>query len=147
MLIAVALLISCAVSAWPGEQPARTNDERVQHIAQQIRCPTCAGLAVGQSDAPLALSAREEISRRVSEGQSDDGIKDYFVSVYGASALMSPPRNGLTGVAWLLPIGFGLVALVAVVLVGRRWVRHSSQDTDVSLEDRQLVEEALRAKR
>ncbi len=94
---------------------------RPEQLADQIRCPTCAGLAVSESNSPLATLSRNEINRRVSEGQSDEEIRSYFVSRYGESALMSPERRGATLFAWLAPVLFAALAAAGVAYTVRRW--------------------------
>lgn len=118
-LIAVFALVLIAGSWHQGSD--NSPEARSDRLAQEIRCPTCAGLSVAESDAPLAVSSRDEIDRRVAAGESEQSIREYFVSRYGESALMSPKRHGASLIAWLAPIGFGIVAAVVLVLTVRKW--------------------------
>jgi cytochrome c-type biogenesis protein CcmH len=141
------IVATLVVAAIPGDGSPRTADERVQHLALQIRCPTCAGLAVEQSTAPLAVSSKEEIRTRVQQGQSDEQIRAYFVSRYGSTALMSPEKTGINRLPWIVPVLLVIVAIAVLVLVVRRWRGQSVVDlTSPTAEDRMLVEAALRAR-
>lgn len=135
------------VAAIPRDNSPRTADERVQHLSQQVRCPTCGGLSVEQSTAPLAVSSKEEIRTRVQQGQSDEQIRAYFVSRYGSTALMSPEKTGINRVPWIVPILLVVLAAAVLVLVVKRWRSQSVVDlTSPTAEDRMLVEAALRAR-
>ena len=58
-------------------------EKRVQTITDDLRCPTCQGLSVKDSDASFSIQIREKVRHMVEEGQSDEDIKAYFVSRYG----------------------------------------------------------------
>jgi cytochrome c-type biogenesis protein CcmH len=142
------IVVSLGVSLLPsGNDVARTPEERVTHLASEIRCPTCAGLSVEQSDAALAQSSKEEIRSRVGQGQSDEQIKAYFVSRYGPTALMSPEKTGINRLPWLLPVVLVLILTGTLVGVTRRWrAQGSVVSSSPTAEDRLLVEAALRAR-
>jgi cytochrome c-type biogenesis protein CcmH len=146
-LVLGAVVVALAVAAVPGSSSARTPEERVTHLAMQVRCPTCAGLAVEQSTAPLAISSKEEIRQRVQDGQSDEQIRAYFVSRYGSTALMSPEKTGINRVPWILPVLLAVAGLVMLATVVRRWRSRNVVDlASPTAEDRMLVESALRAR-
>lgn len=119
----------------------RTQQDRIDNLAGQIRCPTCAGLSVGQSEAPLAQSAKEVIVSQVSAGRTDAEIKAYFVGTYGDTALMSPARNGVALTAWLLPAFTGALLVVLVIFAISKWT--SSKTIRPTEADRDRVARAL----
>lgn len=122
VLIAV-LIGSFAIGGFVSQDQAVSPEARSAALADQIRCPTCAGLSVADSGTPLAASSREEIERRVAEGQSDEEVRRYFVSRYGTQALLSPPREGFAGLVWTLPVGVAVLAAVGLALGLRKWRR------------------------
>jgi cytochrome c-type biogenesis protein CcmH len=73
-----------------GRSGPPTEDQRVQRISSVVRCPTCRGLSAAQSDAPPAEAIRDEVRRRVQEGETDTQIKEYMVSRYGQNTLLYP---------------------------------------------------------
>ena len=142
MLLAVVLVGALAYGA-RGDSGPPTAEQRVRRITSVVRCPTCQGLSVAQSDAPAARSIDDEVRRRVQAGESDRQIKDYLVSRYGQDIILQPEAEGVGLLVWALPLLGGAAAIVGlfVVLRGRR-VRPGRK---VSAADQALVEEALRS--
>lgn len=124
-----------------GRSGPPTEDQRVERITSVVRCPTCRGLSAAQSDAPSAESIREEVRRRVVDGETDAQIKGYLVSRYGEDILLQPEAEGVGVLVWALPLVAGAAAVGGLVFVlGRRRVRPGRK---ASAEDQVLVEEAL----
>lgn len=65
------------------DRSPRSDDERAHAIAKSIRCPTCRGPSVADSEAPIAAFLRREITRRINEGDSDTEIRAALVERYG----------------------------------------------------------------
>ena len=121
----VVLLVVVAGALVVGTQDsgAKTDSERVQSIAKSVRCPTCRGQSVADSDAPAAANVRKDIERRVADGQSNDDIRSALAARFGDSILLTPPRDGVAGLVWVLPV-IGLVAAIAgITFAFRRWRR------------------------
>jgi cytochrome c-type biogenesis protein CcmH len=138
-LLALVLAGALAVGS-RGESGPPTEDQRVQRIASVIRCPTCRGLSAAQSDAPSAEAIRDEVRRRVQEGETDAQIKGYLISRYGEDILLQP-RSKLV---WALPVVGGATAVGGVaLLLRRRRVRPGGRASD---DDEALVARALRAR-
>ena len=78
--------------------------ERVRSVANELRCPTCTGLSVMQSDAAFSLQIRQHVIDLVKEGKSDSEIIAFFTDSYGLWILREPPTSGFHQIAWLLPI-------------------------------------------
>jgi cytochrome c-type biogenesis protein CcmH len=119
--IALASVLAVGLALGAGDDEPRSRSERAEAITASVRCPTCRGQSVRNSDAPVAAAIRSEVDRRLADGQSDDEIRDYLVDRYGEAVLLKPPRSGVAGLVWVLPVA-GLVAAVAVLaLAFRRW--------------------------
>lgn len=84
-------------------------------IANQLNCPVCEGLSVRDSTSQLSGQMRQEIQKRLDQGQSRQQIINYFVSVYGVSILRDPPKQGFILTLWWGPV-IGLI--VAIILLG-----------------------------
>ena len=140
-LMGVVLAVALGVAAG-GESGPPTEDQRVTSIADTVRCPTCRGLSAADSDAPAATAIRDEIRRRLREGQSEGQIVGYLESTYGADIRLEPEAKGVGVLVWALP-AVGAVVTVAglAIMFSHRRRRARPQ---VSPADRALVEEALR---
>jgi cytochrome c-type biogenesis protein CcmH len=128
VLIALAAgVVTLAVVAVRGH-PAANRAQRVQQIAAGLHCPVCKDLSVADSPAPLAQQMRQEIAQKLTAGESANQIRAGFVAAYGDSVLMSPPRQGLAGAAYYLPLLVLAAGLTAAVTLLRRWQRTSPPD-------------------
>lgn len=118
-----------------------TEDQQVQRISSVIRCPTCRGLSAAQSDAPAATAIRDEVRRRVQDGETPSRVKAYLVSRYGEDILLQPEAKGIGLLVWGLPLLGVAAAVIGIFLTLRRSrVRRGRRANDA---DRALVEEAL----
>jgi cytochrome c-type biogenesis protein CcmH len=138
-LLALVLVAALAIGS-RGESGPPTEDQRVQRIASVVRCPTCRGLSAAQSDAPSAEAIRDEVRRRVQEGETDAQIKGYLISRYGEDILLQPKSR----VVWALPVIGGAAAVGGLVFVLRR--RRVKGGPAVSDADEALVARAMKAK-
>lgn len=129
VMIALALgIATLAIVALRGHPPA-SRAQQVQHIAAGLHCPICKDLSVADSPAPLAQQMREEIAQKLSAGKSADQIRASFVAAYGDSVLMSPPRQGVAGVAYYLPLIVLASGLIAAFTLLRRWLRRPQPES------------------
>lgn len=87
--------------AYPSEGPI---GEKFRDVAGELRCPTCTGLSVLESDAKFSLQIKDIVKEQVEAGKSKDEILQYFTERYGPWILRSPPAKGFNVLAWLLPI-------------------------------------------
>jgi cytochrome c-type biogenesis protein CcmH len=128
VLIALAAgLATLAIVAVGGHPPA-SQARQVQQIAAGLHCPICKDLSVADSPAPLAQQMRQEIARKLRAGVSADQIRTGFVAAYGDSVLMSPPRQGVAGVAYYLPLLVLAAGLITAFTLLRRWLRTPDPD-------------------
>jgi len=98
----------------PGAAPSQA--ELAHQIAADLRCPDCQGLSVADSSSASATEIRRQIDAQLSAGRSADQVKQSFVDRYGEWILLSPAAP----IAWLLPVGVLLAAIVMLALwIGR----------------------------
>jgi len=117
------IVVLGALAVGTTDRDVTTDAERVQHIAETIRCPTCRGQSVASSDAPAAANVRNDITRRVAEGESDDEIRAAMVARFGDGIRLNPPRSGVAGLVWVLPVAALVAATGGLVFAFRRWKR------------------------
>lgn len=120
---ALAVVVLVALVAGTGDRGERTDAQRVESIAASVRCPTCRGQSVADSDAIAAQNVRREIARRVEEGESDDEIRSALAARFGDGILLTPPRGGVAGLVWVLPVAAIVVAGAGLGFAFRRWKR------------------------
>jgi cytochrome c-type biogenesis protein CcmH len=141
--LVVVVAAALAIGTFDTGGGARSDDDRGEALADSFRCPTCRGQSVAQSDAPAAVAIRSQIDRQIDEGRSDAEIRDYVLSRYPRSEQV-PPRSGLAGLVWVLPVAGVVVAVAALAVAFRRW-RVVTDRRGTTEEDRVLVERARRA--
>lgn len=82
------------------------SEERFQtftKIADELRCPTCIGLSIQQSDAPFAVQIKKAALEQVEQGKSYTETLAYFTKRYGDWILRTPPKEGFHLITWLIP--------------------------------------------
>jgi cytochrome c-type biogenesis protein CcmH len=136
----VVVVLGALVVGVRDRSPA-TADERAHRLGDSIMCPACSGESVTGSQAPVAVAIRGQIADMIEQGKSDAEIRDTLVGSYGNRIVLNPPRSGLAGLVWVLPVAALVVALAGLVLVFRRW--RTTADEPVTPDD---VEAAARAR-
>jgi len=106
--------------------PQQTLDQRVHDVASQLNCLVCQGESVADSPATLSQQMRGIIRQQLQSGKSEPEVIQYFVSRYGDRILWSPPWQGLTLLAWLVPIALLLGGTLLLFFVLRGW--HTQSD-------------------
>jgi cytochrome c-type biogenesis protein CcmH len=128
--VAVILLLIALTSvtlAQGGTPPAPTPPARqavtaddVNRIAKQMYCPVCENEPLDACRTAACQQWRAQIGQMLSEGQSEQEIKDYFVARYGVRVLAQPPAQGTSLLLYVLPIAGLIVGMVIVVWLLRR---------------------------
>src|SRR2546421_7310676 len=101
--------------------PQPSLDQRVHDVASQLRCPICQGESVADSPSQLAQQMRGVIRQQLQSGKSEQEVIQYFRTSYGDSIVWSPPWQGFTLLAWLVPIGLLLAGLALLFFILRDW--------------------------
>jgi len=127
-LIALAAAVATLVILAVGGHPRASQAQQVQQIAAGLHCPICKDLSVADSPAPLAQQMRQEIAQKLRAGESADQIRASFVAAYGDSVLMSPPRQGVPGTVYYLPLLVLATGVITAFTLLRRWLRAPQTD-------------------
>ena len=139
-LLALAVVGALVVAATGESDNESSPTTRAEAIARGVRCPTCAGQSVSESNAPAAQAIRAEIRRRVDAGESRTEIEAYLQGRYGGDILLTPPRSGIGSLVWVVPVVAVIAAAAGLWLALQRWSRRSLAHP--SEEDRAIVERA-----
>lgn len=90
------------------------NKQEFLDVAKELRCPTCTGLSVLESDATFSVQIKDIVKEQVQGGKSKDEILQYFTERYGPWILRAPPKQGFNLLAWALPIAILVMGPFAV---------------------------------
>lgn len=93
---------------------------KVYDISNELMCPVCQGQTVAESNSQLALSMKEVVRIKVSEGKSKEEILDYFILQYGDTILAKPPIRGFNLLLWILPPGILVLSILLWVIRVKR---------------------------
>src|SRR5205823_3960761 len=99
----------------------QTLDQRVHDVASQLKCLVCQGESVADSPATLSLQMRGVIRQQLQSGKSEQEVIQYFQGRYGDRILLSPPPQGFTLLAWIVPIAILIGGAVLLFFILRRW--------------------------
>ncbi|MDY7099623.1 MAG: cytochrome c-type biogenesis protein CcmH [Actinomycetota bacterium] len=144
-LVMVAVLAGVLAVGVLDDDGDQTPAERAATLHEQFACPVCDGQSVAESNVGAAAAIRADIDRRVADGQSDQQIEAYLISVYGEEIVLTPSSDGVAALVWAMPVVGAVLAVGGLVVVFRGWSRRG--DVEVSDADRELVERALQEER
>ncbi len=115
-----------------------TLDQRVHDVASQLKCPVCQGESVADSPSQISQQMRGVIRQQLQSGKSEQQIIQYFIDRYGQQIVWSPPWQGFTLLAWLVPIALLLGGVVLLFIVLRDW--RTAPPTDTTGDDAELAD-------
>lgn len=113
----VAALVTGAATAAPSPSD----------LEAELVCPVC-GTTLDQSDAPIALRMKAYIRQRLAAGASEKQIKAELVDQFGPGVLAEPPKSGFDLLAWLVPLGIGVLGAAFVAVLAVAWSRRRPVD-------------------
>lgn len=155
VLVALGLLLTLAlvwgITLVRAAQP-KTLDQRTYEVASQLQCPICNGESVADSPSGLASEMRGVIRQKLSQGESEQQVIQYFEARYGDTILESPPAQGFTLMIWLPPVVMLALGGYIVFTLGREWgatpavasePASAEEDADLTDEERRRLREAL----
>lgn len=130
-----------------------SNKARLQYsqelldIGNDLRCPTCQGVSILESETPQSVAMRREIERQISEGKKKDDILRFFRERYGEWILRQPDTGNNFGRAlWIIP-SVGLILgpawLIFAIKASRR--REEEERLAIASELRAYIESAKNA--
>jgi cytochrome c-type biogenesis protein CcmH len=121
LVAAGALVAAALVIAFVGKSPLAFQ-QRVDEIAESLRCPVCQNLSVADSTSGVAGEMRRSIAAQLRAGRAPDQIRTRFVAAYGEWILLSPQPRDAGLLAWAMPVIVVLGAAAVGGLVFRRWI-------------------------
>jgi cytochrome c-type biogenesis protein CcmH len=111
-------------------------DDEVNAVAKQLYCPVCENIPLDVCGTQACADWRAEIRLKLSEGWTEDEIKQYFVNRFGDRVLAAPPARGLNWLVYVVPP----VAFSAGVFILYKGIQSLRQGTEDDLTEE--IEEA-----
>ncbi len=90
------------------------SDDEVNAIAKQLFCPVCESTPLDVCPTQACAQWRDLIRLKLSEGWTEDQIKQYFVDQYGARVLSAPPMQGFSTLIYIIPPIFLAIGVLIV---------------------------------
>lgn len=123
-LLFVALLWACSCPVYALDASEVLEDKgleaRARVLCAKVKCPTCQGQCIEDSNAKLAGELRRFIRDAVLAGASDEAILASLVQTYGQEVLFEPAWEGQTILLWGAPFIF-LFVCAGMWGYKRRW--------------------------
>lgn len=107
-MMAAFCCFSLAVNSYPPEREAEYYD-----ILKNIRCLTCEGQSVYDSNSDFSLSIKKYVLERLSQGASKKEIEDSLKKQYGDRISFTPPYKKYHILLWIVPF-----LLTGIVIAG-----------------------------
>jgi cytochrome c-type biogenesis protein CcmH len=88
----------------PAVELGPEENKAFRDAAKDLRCPTCQGMSILESDAAFSVQMKNAVKEKVKEGMNKDQILQFFTERYGPWILREPPKSGFNSIAWILPL-------------------------------------------
>jgi cytochrome c-type biogenesis protein CcmH len=92
-------------------------EAKAEALMETLRCLTCQGQSIADSDASMAGDMRSEIRQRIAAGESPEHIRRWLIGRYGEYISYKPRVTSTTWPLFAVPV---LLVLAAVLVVLRR---------------------------
>lgn len=112
-------LVSASATTVFAQDDMPTDDE-VNRIAKELYCPVCESTPLDVCPTEACRQWRELIRTQLAEGKSEEEIKQYFVTQYGARVLSEPPNRWAS---YLVPVMAFLVGAFMLFRGFRMWLK------------------------
>ena len=117
-------------------------EQRLIAISEEMRCLVCQNESLAGSRSDLANDLRREIRVLISEGKTDEQIRNFMVERYGDFVLYRPPVKPITWLLWIGPFVILLSGIIGLIVYLRRR-NQSVPSTTLSAEDNRRIDALL----
>ena len=98
-------------------------DQRVQRLAEELRCLVCQNQSLADSHADLAVDLKNQVREKLKQGASEQDVINYMTERYGDFVLYRPPMKATTILLWFGP---GLLLMGGLIALFMRLRRRAS---------------------
>jgi len=120
-LLTSVLILAALIPGSTLAQGSYPTDDDVNAVAKQLYCPVCENIPLDACGTTACEQWRGIIRDKLSEGWTEDQIKDYFVDQYGDRVLAEPPKRGFNLVVYLVPLLVFVGGFILLILAFQRW--------------------------
>ena len=85
---------------------------RFNALIKEIRCPKCTSGSLASSNAPISQDLKLKIVEMINQNKSDEEIKEYVSTRFGADSLYDPVFTKDTYFLWFAPFMLLLITLL-----------------------------------
>jgi len=129
-LLSALFFSSVAVAQEPVED---VSDDDINRVARELYCPICENTPLDVCETQACEDWRQLIREKLTAGQSDVEIIEYFAEIYGERARATPATEGLSLVIWVAPLVGAIVGVAYFVRLLRRWLARGAAATSTSV--------------
>jgi cytochrome c-type biogenesis protein CcmH len=97
-------------------------EDDVNRVAGELYCPICENTPLDVCETQACEDWRQLIREKLSAGQSEQEIIDYFADIYGERARATPTTEGFSLIVWIAPVVLALVAVAIFVRLMKGWL-------------------------
>ncbi|MEW6503532.1 MAG: cytochrome c-type biogenesis protein [Chloroflexota bacterium] len=137
----VSILLAIVALPVSAQQPTPSDDD-VNRVAKQMYCPVCENIPLDVCPTQACAQWRELIRLKLSEGLTDEEIRQYFAEQYGDRVLDVPPARGLNWLVYVLPPLFIIGGVWIVARVFRSMVKPAAGKAEFSSETKPATDPA-----
>lgn len=131
-----ALVVSLLFATTVFAQDDMPTDDEVNAIAKELYCPVCESTPLDVCPTEACRQWRELIRTQLAEGKSEEDIKQYFVTQYGARVLSEPPNRWAS---YLVPVAAFLAGAFMLYRGFRMWLKPVGAGSASPTEEAEVV--------
>lgn len=90
--------------------------QRMQEITKSLKCLTCAGQSVYDSESQFSSMVRRKTLREINEGKSNQEVIDLFYQEYGEQILVNPKKSSHLRIIYIIPIFITIIAALCTTI-------------------------------
>jgi cytochrome c-type biogenesis protein CcmH len=124
------LIFALATPRTAFSQEPTPSDDEVNRIAHQLYCPVCENTPLDVCPTEACRQWRDLIRQQLSQGWTEDRIKQYFVDQYGARVLAEPPRTGLNWLVYVMPPLLVLAGAFLLIRAMQMWTKRPAASSN-----------------
>src|SRR5215217_8241509 len=134
-MLALAFTLAFKLMAF-AQGPTPTDDD-VNRVAKQLYCPVCESTPLDVCPTEACRQWRDLIRTMLAEGKSEEEIKQYFVTQYGARVLAEPPNRFIS---YLVPAAIILLGALLLARGFQMWMKPAKTESAAADAKREAAE-------